>query len=121
MPQKRVNSARHKLVANAFAYLHAVVEVCPCAYHCCCAYHLPHYDASKAEREPADSKPGTAKQRRRKKIKIGEKGIMQDAFDQGTSIGNTIRASILRQQEGGYCSERWVGHCSGVEFEEVKD
>lgn len=121
MPQKRVNSARHKLVANAFVYLHAMVEVCPCAYHCSCAYHLPRYDASKAEREPAELKPGTAQQRRRKEIEIGVESIMQDAFDQGTSIGNTIRASILRQQEGGYCSERWVCHCSDVEFEKVKD
>lgn len=46
---------------------------------------------------------------------------MQDAFDQGTSIGNTVRASILRQQEGGYRSERWIGHCGYVEFEKVKD
>ena len=53
-------------------------------------------------------------------MEIGEESIMQDAFDQGTSIGNTISASILRQQEGGYCGERWVGHCSDVELEKMK-
>ena len=83
-------------MADAFAYLNAVVEVCPCANHCGCAYHLSCYDAGKAESKPGGLKPGAA-QTGRKKGEIRKDGEVQDAFDKGTGIGDSISASILRQ------------------------
>lgn len=92
--------------------LHAVVEVCPCANHCCCAYRLSCYaDARKAEAKArAPRQPGEMGKR------VGEVSTGCTLY-KGTSIGHSIKrfhSAAINKKADTVAKSKRVCHCSGM-------
>ena len=115
MAQVRVNPGCNQAVRGVFRALHHVVEVRPCSDHGCRADGLARDDEERAGAQEG------ATEGRGEPAALGEEEVCDEAFDDGSGVGDVIGGAVLRQEEGRDICGAGVVLCGGPDLEEVED